>query len=75
VDEEDSLPTWYAASALLLTSSLLWLISRRKQTDRDSWVLHWYGLSLAFAALSMDEVAGVHETFNSLVDYSWPIPG
>ena len=22
----------------------------------------------------MDEVAGVHETFNSLVDYSWTIP-
>jgi hypothetical protein len=30
---------------------------------------------LAFAALSMDEVAGLHEIFNSLVDFSWAIPG
>ncbi len=69
VDEEDSLPTWYSATALLL------LISRRKRIDRDPWVRYWYGLTLAFAALSMDEIAGLHETLNSLIDFSWTIPG
>ena len=75
VDEEDSIPTWYSASALLLTSVLLFLISHRKRVDRDPWIRYWYGLSLAFAALSLDEIAGFHEALNSMVDYSWAIPG
>ena len=75
VDEEDSIPTWYSTSALLLTSVLLFLISQRKRVDRDPWVRYWYGLSLAFAALSLDEIAGFHETLNIMVDYSWAIPG
>ena len=75
VDEEDSLPTWYSATALLLASVLLLLISRRKRIDQNPWVRYWYGLTLAFAALSMDEVAGLHETLNSLIDFSWAIPG
>ena len=75
VDEEDSIPTWYSASALLLASVLLFLISQRKRADRDPWVRYWYGLSLAFAALSLDEIAGFHETLNDMVDYSWAIPG
>ena len=75
VDEEDAIPTWYSTSALLLASVLLLLISRRKQADRDPWVGYWYGLSLTFAALSLDEVAGFHETVNGMVDYSWAILG
>ncbi len=75
VDKEDSAPTWYSASLLLLAAFLLLVISQRKRADRDPWVLHWYGLSLAFAALSLDEVAGFHETLNTLVDFSWAIPG
>lgn len=75
VDEEDAVPTWYSSSALLLTAGLLFLISRRKRADRDRWVRYWYGLTLAFVALSLDEVAGLHETLNSQVDYSWAIPG
>ena len=75
VDEEDSVPTWYSTMALLLASALLWLISRRKRAEQDSWSRYWYGLSLGFAFLSLDEIAGFHETFNTLVDYSWAIPG
>lgn len=74
VDEEDSLPTWYSASALLLASALLWLVSRRKRVDHDPWAAYWYGLSLAFAVLSMDEVAGIHESLNTLLEFSWAIP-
>ena len=75
VDEEDAIPTWYSTSALLLASGLLFLTSRRKHADRDPWVRYWYGLSLTFAALSLDEVAGFHETLNGMIDYSWAIPG
>jgi hypothetical protein len=75
VDEEDTIPTWYSASALLLTSVLLFLISQRKRTDQDPWFRYWYGLTLGFAFLSMDEIAGFHETLNSVIDFSWAIPG
>jgi hypothetical protein len=75
VDEEDSVPTWYSASALLLASVLLLVISQRKRADRDPWVLYWYGLSLTLVAVSIDEVAGFHEILNGMIDFSWAIPG
>lgn len=75
VDEEDTIPTWYSANALLLTSGLLYLISHRKRLDQDPWFRYWYGLTIGFAFLSMDEIAGFHETINGLVEYSWTIPG
>ncbi len=75
VDEEDSIPTWYSASALLLASALLFLISQRKRADRDPWIRYWYGLSLTLTALSLDEIAGFHEALNTMADSSWAIPG
>jgi hypothetical protein len=74
VDNEDSLPTWYSASALLLVSALLHCIAQRKRTDGDRWTRYWYGLALAFVALSVDEVAGLHETINTVIDVSWVVP-
>jgi len=75
VDEEDTIPTWYSANALLLTSGLLYLISQRKKTDQDPWFRYWYGLTIGFVFLSLDEIAGFHETVNGLVEFSWTIPG
>ena len=30
---------------------------------------------MGFLFLSLDEVAGIHETINSLIDMSWAVPG
>ena len=75
VDEEDSFPTWYSASALLLTASVLWVNARshRQNTHAHRW--HWYGLAIGFMLLSVDEIAGMHETLNSVTDVSWAVPG
>jgi hypothetical protein len=75
VDEEDTIPTWYSANALLVTAGLLYLISQRKRTDQDPWFRYWYGLTIGFVFLSLDEIAGFHETVNGLVEFSWTIPG
>jgi hypothetical protein len=75
VDEEDSFPTWYSASALLLTSLILWINARAHRNLGSSLRWHWYGLSIGFLVLSVDEIAGMHETLNSLIDVSWAIPG
>ncbi len=75
VDEEDSLPTWYSASALLLTSFVLWVNARARREAGDKLRWHWYGLAVGFLFLSVDEIAGLHETLNSLIEMSWAIPG
>lgn len=75
VDEEDSFPTWYSASALLLTAVFLLIKARSSRQLKESTAWHWYGLSLGFLLLSVDEIAGMHETLNSLIEVSWAIPG
>jgi len=75
VDEEENLPTWYSAAALLLTATFLLLLALRKRTQHDPWARYWLGLALAFGLLSLDEIAGLHETFNSMFESSWGILG
>lgn len=73
VDEEDSFPTWYSAFALLLTAAVLGVNARRLKGTAHRW--HWLGLAVGFVLLSIDEIAGVHETINSLTKESWAVPG
>ncbi len=75
LDEENNLPTWYSSLALFITSIFLWLCALEKQATDDLWNRHWKILALGFFVLSIDEVAGMHETFNSVVEINWAIPG
>ena len=75
VDEEENLPTWYSAFALLLTAAFLLLLALRKRTEHDPWARYWLGLAVAFCLLSLDEIAGLHETFNSTFESSWGLLG
>lgn len=75
VDEEDSFPTWYSAFLLLLTAvslGLQWAKTRQvRPADAGPWAL----LAGGFLILSVDEIAGMHETLNSVTEYSWTLPG
>lgn len=75
VDEEDSFPTWYSSAALLLTAVTLWVNARRQCALGSPLRWHWSGLAVGFLLLSIDEIAGIHETMNSLIDGSWAVPG
>ena len=75
LDEENNLPSWYSSIALFITSIFLWLCAREKQAIGDAWKRQWKILALGFLVLSIDEVAGMHETFNSVVKINWAIPG
>lgn len=75
VDEEDSFPTWYSASALLITSVCLAIKASDSRQKKHAHTWHWYGLSVGFLLLSVDEIAGMHETLNSVIEISWAIPG
>ncbi len=75
VDEEDSFPTWYSATALFITSAVLWINAHGHRVVASSLRWHWYGLAIGFLLLSIDEIAGVHETLNSITEVSWALPG
>ncbi len=75
LDEENNLPSWYSGTALFITTVFVWLCAREKRAIEDPWTRQWYVLAAGFLFLAMDEIAGLHETFNSLVDFNWAIPG
>ncbi len=75
VDEEDSFPTWYSAVALFMTAACLAVHGWGSASARHEGIIAWRGLAAGFAFLSIDEIAGMHETFNSVTEFSWAIPG
>jgi len=74
VDQENNFPTWFSSFLLLTSAALLWLCGRHKRSVQDAWARHWTALALGFMLLSLDEVAGVHETINSVIVMTWAIP-
>lgn len=54
---------------------LPWLCARKQRSEEAPMADYWYGLTLGFLLLAVNEVAGIHETINSLIDMNWAIPG
>lgn len=75
VDEEESLPTWFSSSLLLITAIVLTFIYFLARQAKDPNAMYWLGLALGFFFMSADEIAGFHETLNSVTVFSWAIPG
>ncbi len=71
-DEEPSFATWFSTINLFIASALLFLIASKKEGDK--YKKHWYGLGAGFAFMSLDEIAGMHETFNTITGFAWTIP-
>ena len=72
LDEENNLPTWFSSFLLLNNAFFLGLVARSNQIQDK---LYWRIMSVGFLVLAIDEVAGMHETFNSLIEINWAIPG
>ena len=72
LDEENNIPTWFSGFLLLNNAFFLFLIASARQ---GKYVVHWNMLALGFLILSIDEVAGLHESFNTATDVNWAIPG
>lgn len=85
VDAEASLPNWYSSLALAVAAALLGAIAaspraRGDARDRTAWT----ALAVIFAALSLDEIAGIHEGVGKQVKqvlhlggwfhYAWVLP-
>ncbi len=61
INREQSLPTWYSASLLLLCALAVGVIAYFKRLNREPYRHHWIALALIFVYLSADEAAGLHE--------------
>jgi hypothetical protein len=73
VDEENNIPTWYSSINLLLAAGFTLLLARRKQAEKDPWAAYWLFLAYGFLLLSLDEMAGLHESFNSVTETAWAV--
>jgi hypothetical protein len=82
-NEEESVPTWFSSTLLIICSSLLAVITaaERREGGPYRW---WLTLSLVFLYLSMDESLAFHERLNrpmrdlfhtsGALYYAWVIP-
>jgi hypothetical protein len=71
VDEENNLPTWFSQFLLLNNAFALGVIASSCAQEKRHY---WQALAIGFLILSIDEVAGLHETFHSAIDFNWAIP-
>jgi hypothetical protein len=75
LDEEQSFGTWFSVALLLLAACLLHLHARERRAAGDRWARAWSALGWGFLLLSVDELVGLHETLNTVLDLSWVAPG
>jgi len=85
MNEEVSIPTWFATILLLVSSGLLWTIGTIKTFIKDVFAKYWKVLSGIFLFLSIDEGSSIHEILSVLIGtslgiesgifyYAWVIP-
>ena len=68
LDEEESFGTWFSAVILLYAGRLLLRRARSARKEADPWYRWWLVLAVGFHFLSIDEVVGMHEYVNTVVE-------
>jgi hypothetical protein len=84
LEKETNIPTWYSSATLLLCAGLLAVIGAAKKGCGDRYAGRWYGLSIIFLLMSVDESATLHEKVGAAISnlyhtggllyYAWVIP-
>jgi hypothetical protein len=80
---EKNIPTLFSSITLIIASILLLSISLTHKKLKSSYIM-WFGLSVIFLFLSIDEIHSIHERFgkptreafntSGLLFYAWIIP-
>ena len=74
VDEEENLPTWFSGFLLGVTAFWVWVAAEDKRGSADRWWVHWTLLAGGFLLLCLDEIAGLYESINTVIEVDWAIP-
>ena len=84
VGADGSIPTYYSAFALLFSSGLLAFTGYLIRKAGRPMVLYWFGLSVIFLFMSVDEMLELHERLieplrgaletSGAFYYAWVIP-
>jgi hypothetical protein len=76
LDEEESFGTWFSSGILMASALLLVHHARVLRGRGEAWSAWWLVLGIGFCVLSMDEVAGMHEYMNTMMeDTPWTVVG
>ena len=86
VDNEQSLPTLYSSTTLLVAALLFGILAYAHGRGGRAYVRHWAALSVVFVLLALDEFGSMHERaiepLRGLLDiqggplwFAWVIPG
>jgi hypothetical protein len=76
LDEEESFGTWLSAVMLLLAGRILLYRARVAKARAEPMRLWWLVLAIGFHFLSIDEVVGLHEYLNSMLENTpWTVYG
>lgn len=87
VDYENTVPSFFSASLLLMAALLLALISTLKQASQATHRFQWRMLSCTFLFMAVDEAASIHELLigpmrsllgqeaSGIFFFAWVIPG
>jgi len=76
LDEEESFGTWFSSGILMMAAVLLAHQARVLRAEGESWHKWWSVLAIGFCFMSVDEVAGMHEFMNSMMeDTPWTVVG
>ncbi len=76
LDEEESFGTWFNSGLLVMAAALLVYQARVVRAQRGAWHRWWLVLGIGFCVLSVDEIAGMHEFANTMMeDTDWTVIG
>ena len=76
LDQEAGFGTWFSAGMLLFAGLLLLHQAKTLRTQGSREDLWWHILGTGFCVLSMDEVVGIHEWLNTLLEKTdWTVYG
>ncbi len=76
LDEEESFGTWFSSGILMMAAALLVHQARVLRAKGESWHSWWLVLGIGFCFMSVDEVAGMHEFMNTMMeDTPWTVVG
>lgn len=76
LDEEESFGTWFSSGILAVAAVLALHQARVLRSQGPRWDRWWLVLGVGFFLLSVDEVVGIHEYVNTLMeDTPWTVFG